>query len=180
VEIRNLRIESCNNVYGPREDSYLLADAVEKYAFGKALDLGTGGGLQGIVAAMNKCDVTFSDIDPNAVECAKVNAKLNRVTGKFMVSDMFDGINGRFNTIIFNPPYLISEENKHIALDGGKNGRHYIDRFISSYKDHLLENHVVLLVESSLNNYEKDVERLKAKVVSKAHYFFEDIVVLMF
>jgi hypothetical protein len=43
-----------------------------------------------------------------------------------------------------------------------------------------MTRHVVLLLESSINDYEKDVKRLDAKIVGKEHYFFEDLVVLLF
>jgi release factor glutamine methyltransferase len=175
-----LEIKSCKDVYYPREDSYMLAKVTEKYAFGSVLDLGTGSGIQGIIAALNGCDVTFADVDKNALECARKNAALNKVDGKFVHSDMFNKIKRKFNTIIFNPPYVLSEEMKHLALDGGEKGRHYIDRFLDSYKKHILDEHIVLLLESSFNEYEKDLKKLDAKVVSKEHYFFEDLVVLSF
>ena len=44
----------------------------------------------------------------------------------------------------------------------------------------VMPDHVVLLMESTINEYEKDVKRLKAKIVGKEHYFFEDLVVLLF
>lgn len=174
-----LDIKVFGDVYRPREDSYLLADTTAKFAFGETLDMGTGTGIQGIVAAKNGCTVTFCDINPNSIECAKANAKSNGVSGNFVVSDLFDNINGKFDTIIFNPPYLIGNRND-VALDGGENGRYAIDRFLESYKKHVKENHIVLLVESSFNGYEKDLQKLRAKIVSKGHYFFEDIVVLRF
>ncbi len=180
MDIEGLKIKSCKGIYEPREDSYMLANAVKEHAFGKVLDLGTGSGIQGIVAALDGCEVTFSDINPNSLECAKENAVLNKVTGNFVLSDMFGGIDGGFNTIIFNPPYLLSGERRHLDLDGGKNGRELIDRFLNSYKKHVLEDHIVLLLESSFNNYENDVGRLNARVASKGHYFFEDLVVLLF
>jgi release factor glutamine methyltransferase len=107
------------------------------------------------------------------------------VRGKFVVTDLFDKISGKFNTIIFNPPYVTSDPlhkmNKvNFALDGGFEGREVIDRFLESYKEYLLPRHTVLMVESSQNNYMKDVERLDAKIVGKVHMFFEDIVVLEF
>ncbi|MFI5412372.1 MAG: HemK2/MTQ2 family protein methyltransferase [Candidatus Micrarchaeales archaeon] len=172
-------------IYEPREDSYLLAKAVEEKAFGKVLDLGTGSGIQGITAALKGCEVTFADIDENAISCARNNAKLNKVKGNFVVSDLFSNINEKFNTIIFNPPYLPSSPLKNkrdivYYLDGGVNGRETIDRFLAEYKKYLLPKHKVLLVESSLNSFEQDVKELKAKAVGKAHIFFEDIVVLEF
>lgn len=180
MRIEDIRLKTRKGIYEPREDSYMLARAVDRYAFGRVLDLGTGSGLQGIVAGLNDCKVTFSDIDQNALECAKENAGLNNVHGEFVLSDMFAGISGKFNTIIFNPPYVASDEQRYVALDGGVNGRRYIDRFIATYKGHVLERHHVLLVESSFNRYEEDVRRLNARIVAKEHYFFEDLVVLLF
>lgn len=178
--IDEVKIRSCNGVYEPREDSYLLADAVERYAHGNVLDMGTGTGIQGITAAKKGCNVTFVDIDENALECARNNAVLNNVGGKFAKSDMFGNVNGRFDTIIFNPPYVPSSHVKYVALDGGKGGREVIDRFINSYANHRSEDGKVLLLESSLNGYEEDIRRLGAEVISKGHYFFEDLLVLLF
>lgn len=173
------------DVYDPREDSFILAKAVEELAFGKAIDIGTGSGIQGIVAAKRGCDVTFADINEDALDCAMENAKENGVAGDFLKSDLFGNIIGRYNTIIFNPPYLPSarvgsEKRLDLALDGGKDGRDLIERFLKDYKDHVLKDHVVLMVESSLNNYENDVARLNADIVEKLHRFFEDLVVLKF
>jgi release factor glutamine methyltransferase len=147
--------------------------------------MGTGSGIQGIIAAKKGCDVTFADIDKNAIKCAKLNAKLSKVGGHFVVTDLFDNIYGKFNTIIFNPPYVTSDplhkiDKVSFALDGGFEGREVIDRFLESYKDYLLPKHTVLMIESSQNNYQRDIERLKAKIVAKTHMFFEDIVVLAF
>ncbi len=178
--LEEIKINCCENVYKPREDSYLLAKAVEEYAFGKALDFGTGTGIQGITAAIKKCDVTFADVDENAIQCARNNARLNKVKGEFVHSDMFSSINEKFNTIIFNPPYLESDGINDTALDGGPKGRLLIDRFLKEYKNYLMPDHNVLLLESSINDYEKDVKRLRARIIGKEHYFFEDLVVLLF
>lgn len=179
-----LIIKTKGDVYEPAEDSFLLAGEAEKFARGKVLDLCTGSGIQGITAALKGCEVTFSDTDYYAIECAKENASANRVTGKFIVSDLFQNISGKFDTIIFNPPYLPSEPiiqaSTVMALDGGKDGRVLIDRFLAEYKNHLLPNGIVLMVESSLNNYQNDIAKLNAEVAAKAHYQFEDIVVLKF
>jgi release factor glutamine methyltransferase len=177
------KIATIKGVYAPREDSYLLAEAVEKYAFGKMLDMGTGSGIAGITGALKGCDVTFCDIDSNAVSCAKANAEANGIAGKFVVSDIFSKINGSFNTIAFNPPYLNSESlgNDKVVdrtLDGGAEGREVIDRFLNEAASHLLDEHVILLLESSLNGYENDVVRLGAEVVCRMRLFFEELVVL--
>ncbi len=170
-------VRSYDGVYGPREDSDLLSGIVEKHAHGDVLDLGTGSGVQGITAALKGCTVTFADIDGKAIEAAKKNAELNGVKGIFLVSDMFSAIRGRFDTIIFNPPYLPNEGKPEIALDGGKEGRDLVERFLKDYKNYLKPGGTALLLESSFSRYDKEVTR-GAVVLAKAHYFFEDLVVL--
>ncbi len=175
-----IKLKGCASVYGPSEDSYLIAGQAEKYAFGSVLDLGTGTGISGITSALKGCDVTFTDIDAKAISCAKENATANGVTGNFIKSDMFESIDGKFNTIIFNPPYLESARvaERDIALDGGAKGRELIDKFIEAYPSFIKDEYVVLLLESSINGYKSDVKRHNFEVVAKAHFFFEEIAVL--
>ena len=172
-------------VYKPMEDARMLGSCVEKYAFGKMLDMGTGTGIQGIIGAKKGCDVTFSDINQNAVECARENAKNNGITGKFIVSDVFSDIKGKFNTITFDPPYLkyrpLLDWRQNPSVHGGTSGREVIDAFLNDYREHVMKEHVILMVESWWNNFEKDVARLDAEIVAKQHYpLLGDIVVLKF
>ncbi len=176
-------IGACKGVYEPREDSFLLEEAVEKYAEGSVLDLGTGSGIQGIAAALNGCMVTFSDIDENALNCAKTNAAANGVGGDFIRSNMFDSIRGSFDTIVFNPPYLISDGETELAgkdasLEGGASGRELIDRFLDGYPEHLKAGGTALLLESSVNNYGGDVATYGAVIVGRKKFFFEELVVI--
>ncbi len=188
VLLDGIKINEYQGIYYPREDSYLLAYAVEKYAFGSALDMGTGTGLLGIIAAKKGCKVTFADIDQKALAAAKANAAYNNVKGKFVETDMFSSIKEKYNTIIFNPPYLESlplkeldkKEKREFALDGGRKGRELIDLFLKEYKKHVEERHCVLLLESTINNFKKDAERLNAEVVGKENFFFEELAVLKF
>ena len=173
----NIRVKAVDGVYSPREDSDLLTEVVGVCARGEVLDLGTGSGIQGITAALKGCAVTFADIDRNALDSARHNAELNGVEGRFVVSDIFSCIKERFDTIIFNPPYLPSDGITEKALDGGKKGRELIERFLSSYKEHLKPGGIALLVESTFSGYEREVED-GARILAKSHYFFEDLVVL--
>lgn len=173
----DVRIADTAGVYYPREDSHLLAGVVEKLAHGDVLDIGTGSGIQGITAALKGCTVTFADVDRRAISAAKANARANKVTGDFVVSDIFSRIEGRFDVIIFNPPYLPASENRELALDGGKDGRELVERFLKSYRGHLKPKGFALLLESTFSGYQKEVDA-GAKILAKAHYFFEDLVVL--
>ena len=181
-----IKIEVCKGVYMPREDSYLLAEATEKYASGRVLDLGAGSGINGIVAAKKGCDVTFADVNSLALSCARRNAELNEVKGEFVNTNLFSNINKKYNTILFNPPYLHSkplqeiknEDGDDVAVNGGTDGRELINSFLNTYRDYVLPDHTVLLVESSLNRYEEDVKMYHAEIVSSKPFMFETLVVL--
>lgn len=172
-------LKGCRDVYGPREDSFLLLDCVNRYAFGDVLDLGTGTGIQGIAASVKCNTITFSDIDKRALKCAKDNVHLNNIIGKFILSDLFNSITGKFNTIIFNPPYVPTNEIENTSTDGLHKGRIIIDRFLKEFDSYIKEDHIVLILESSLNDYNRDVKKYNAKIIAKKNYFFEEIVVLL-
>jgi release factor glutamine methyltransferase len=73
------------------------------------LDMGTGSGALGILAARQGAHVLSVDIHPAAVALARTNAALNRVADRFEVieSNLFEAIpeDRRFDLIVFNPPF---------------------------------------------------------------------------
>ena len=96
-------------VFVPTPVSPLLGKAVlaEVQYNDRVLDLGTGSGVNAILAASKTRDVVAVDINPASISCAKRNAKRNRIEShiRFLVSDLFDKVNGRFDLIIFDPPF---------------------------------------------------------------------------
>ena len=128
-----------SNVLIPQPDTENLVEEVlsilEKAKGKRVLDLCTGSGAIGIsIAKYTDSIVTMSDISKNALEIAKRNAVSNEVIdkSKFVLSDMFEGIDGKFDIIVSNPPYIkrevintldIEVQNEpNIALDGGEDG----------------------------------------------------------
>ncbi len=132
-------------VYNPMEDSFLLEKAVKQWARGKVLDIGTGSAIQALAAKGLGLDVLAVDIDPEAVEAARARGI------RAIKSDLFSQVTGRFDTIIFNPPYLPDcKEAPHIALDGGPTGREVLDRFLKQCPEHLAPGGQVLFVQSTI------------------------------
>ncbi len=131
-----LKIEVNPFVLIPRPDTELLVLETLKLAKNgdMVLDLCTGSGC--IAIALKKMnpyiDVTASDISQDALDIATGNAKLNGVEMEFINSDLFDSIEGQFDIIVSNPPYIptsrIPDLEKEIsfeplkALDGGADG----------------------------------------------------------
>jgi HemK-related putative methylase len=141
-------------VYEPREDSFLLQKIVEECAVGSVLEIGTGSGIQSITAAKSQgvTSVTAVDINPKALTVAKNNAKKvgleKRIT--FKKSNLFSAVQGTFDTIIFNPPYLPNDARvKDVALDGGKKGYELTVKFLEEVNIYLTQPGVVLLLFSS-------------------------------
>jgi release factor glutamine methyltransferase len=73
----------------------------------RVLDLGTGSGVNGIVAAAAGADVVAVDVNPVAVDCARMNAAANGLADRLdaRVSDVFENVDGSFDLVVFDPPF---------------------------------------------------------------------------
>ncbi|MCK4589708.1 MAG: methyltransferase [Nanoarchaeota archaeon] len=135
------------DVYEPREDSELLRKYVRKYAKGAVLDMGTGSGIQAeeAVKKTNVKKVVAVDINPE-VKKYITNQKI-----KVVISDLFSRVKGKYDLIIFNPPYLPEDSGiEDAALYGGKQGYEILVRFLESVNDYLEDDGKVLVVFSNL------------------------------
>ncbi len=124
------------------------------------LDLGTGTGVIGISLAkyLPRVRVTAVDISPAALQLAEENAALNEVSPRitFLPSDWFEQVEGKFDLIVANPPYIPREELSHlavevrdhepqVALDGGEDGVKEIVRIVQDLPEHLIPGGVAVL-----------------------------------
>jgi release factor glutamine methyltransferase len=180
------------NVYEPAEDSFLFAENLHPRRNDIVIDIGTGSGILGIVAADGAAEVVAVDINPFAVRCAKQNARRNDVVDKisFVQGNLFKPIRRGtvFDLILFNAPYLPSEDAEDLWLErawaGGAVGRKVIDHFICEAPKYLKSNGEILLMQSTLSNVEETLHRLerrglKPDVIARQDLpFFETIVLV--
>ena len=104
-DFNNITINNSVGVSPVGSDTQLIARYVAQLDFTRALEVGTGTGFIPIyLSTLNwRCDGI--DINSQSITCASENAKLNQVDVKFSLSDLFANVTGKFELIIFNPPY---------------------------------------------------------------------------
>lgn len=160
-------------VYLPSDDSVLLSHHVPRFSRGSVLDMGTGCGIQAILAAENAVSVLAVDVNDKALQLAEQNAKLNRLSSKisFRKSDLFSGIkpSEKFDLIIFNPPYLPTSSAERTsgpldaAWNGGRDGRKVITPFLKQFPAHLKKGGSLLMLHCDLAGTKKTLSLLKGK-----------------
>jgi release factor glutamine methyltransferase len=166
------------SVYPPSEDSYLLQRHVAKLVRGMVLDMGTGSGIQAVTAAQSGevTHVVAVDINPESIEASKKRASEAGVAHKmtFIVSDLFEGIDDLFDWIIFNPPYLPSEDGLNDPTwSGGERGRETIERFLEGAREHLAPGGSILMIYSSETGIIEEGHGYDWETLEEMPLFFE-------
>jgi release factor glutamine methyltransferase len=193
VTFGKYKFDVSENVYEPAEDSFLFAENLDIEKEALVLDVGTGCGILGILAAEKAVCVVAVDLSPYAIRCAKVNASLNSVDNRiaFIQSGLLSALNrnAKFDLILFNAPYLPSaeyEEDTWIVRSwaGGVNGRQVIDRFISQAPSYLKANGRILLMQSTLANVTETIRKfeeskLKASIKAERKLPFYETLTLI-
>lgn len=175
-------MKSKNQIYEPREDSFLLLNEILKQKnIGNALDMGTGSGILALELAKHAQNVVAADINKNAVKELNNLLHKNKIHNiKSINSDLFSHISEKFDLIIFNPPYIPTTPGKveFIDLDGGKNGTEIIERFLKNAANYLKDNGKILLLTSSLNKNIKCLFKKSGfigKKLAEKKIFFEKL-----
>ncbi|WP_323782339.1 peptide chain release factor N(5)-glutamine methyltransferase [Thalassovita sp.] len=162
----NHRFEISADVLDPRPDTEtLVAAALKGPAPDRILDLGTGSGciLLSLLDEWPRATGIGSDLSDKALDVAQRNADTLKLTDRvaFMVSDWFSAIDGRFDLIVSNPPYISADEMRglsrevlnhdpHLALTPGGDGLAPYRVIAAGVAEHLTETGR-LLVEIGLH-----------------------------
>lgn len=93
----------------------------------RILDVGCGAGPGGIAAGLASggagCELLLADINPRALDFARANAALaglGRV--RFQQGDLFEPLEGQFDLVVANPPYLVDADQRTYRHGGGPLG----------------------------------------------------------
>ena len=154
-------------IYTPSDDSYLLREQVLKYSKGKrVLDVGSGSGIQAEAAIEGgAASVLAVYINYKVVKILKERSLESKK------SDLFSNVRGKFDLIIFNPPYLpydkMEDAESSRITSGGKKGDEITIRFLEEANKYLCKGSIILIVLSSLTPKRRILKILKEKGLEK-------------
>jgi len=121
--------------------SHLLGEAVvaEARPGQRVLDMGTGSGVNAVLAARQGARVVAVDINPRALEAATANAERNGVADLVEVrfSDVFSDVLGAFDLIVFDPPFRWFRPRDLVETAMTDEGYRTMTRFFRQARNHL-------------------------------------------
>jgi Methyltransferase small domain len=128
-------------VPGIQAPSVTLAKLAVRQPAARALDLGTGCGIQALLAAKHSERVVATDVNPRALAFAAFNARLNGVENvELRLGGGFDPVAGEyFDLIVSNPPYVISPDSDYAYRDSGLAGDELCRRLVADAPRHLAD-----------------------------------------
>jgi HemK-related putative methylase len=190
-------------VYLPSDDTDLLLEIIDEKIiktnkkYNKAIEIGSGNAFLSLAIYDNVNELYSTDINPIVVDyLLNVKERYNLEKMKIIYSNLFESIdeNEKFDLVIFNPPYVPTEELSEdedldeingydLAVNGGQDGREIIDKFLDKLPLHLSEKGECYLLISSLNKPIEIIENLKQKnlnseIIGTKKLFFEELFVL--
>ncbi len=137
----------------PRQDTEILVEEIMRDLHDgiRILDMCTGSGciLLSLLHYSNDCSGVGADVSEDALAVARQNAdRLAEKQAVFIQSDLFEKVEGSFDLIVSNPPYIRSQEiaglmpevrehEPHLALDGKDDGLHFYREIIKGAMPHL-------------------------------------------
>ncbi len=181
------------NVLIPRNETEELVmnlkDKLKNYKKVKVLDIGTGSGviILSLEIILAQLGINFlgvgSDISSHSLEVAKLNKNKFNLKSEFIISDVYENINGIYDVIVSNPPYIkegefVEERVKNNeplnALYAKNDGLEIYEKIIKDAKKHLSKKGI-LAFEIAPERKEGLLKLIK-KYASDAYFeFIKDI-----
>jgi release factor glutamine methyltransferase len=163
VQFRDCDLSIEPGVFIPRIETEHLIDVIANEVCRpprRILDIGTGSGALAIALAMHfpTASVIATDISPRAIRCANKNIHRYHLESRISLvcCSVFAGLNGMFDLIVSNPPYIpsaritslpgsVRDHEPRIALDGGIMGTRVIAAILSHMKQHTHKGSTIAL-----------------------------------
>ncbi|MDQ3644453.1 MAG: methyltransferase [Actinomycetota bacterium] len=135
-------------VTGLNSAARTLASLTPRRPAGRALDVGTGSGVQALLAAKHSGHVVATDVNPRALAFTRLGAALSGFDHvECREGSFFDPVEGEeFDLVVSNPPYVISPDAQLVYRDGGLE-RDEVSRIaVSGAASHLAEGGLAMVL----------------------------------
>ena len=110
-------------VTGVNAASRTLATLTVRLPVERALDVGTGSGVQALLAAQHAQQVVATDVNPRALELAQLGSRLSGIELDLREGSLFEPVSGeQFDLIVANPPFVVSPDSAFVFRDSGLPG----------------------------------------------------------
>ncbi|MEX0301932.1 MAG: peptide chain release factor N(5)-glutamine methyltransferase [Leisingera sp.] len=120
-EFYGRRFKVSRDVLDPRPETEVLIEAALAEPYGRVLDLGVGSGCILVTLLAERAGATGLGVDISEAAClqASANAVLHRVEERADIqqSDWFENVEGQFDLIVSNPPYIALEEMEGLSAE---------------------------------------------------------------
>jgi release factor glutamine methyltransferase len=166
-----MRLLPLPGVFQPISDSRMLAGELRRELGPgeRVVDLCTGSGFVAVTAALGGAgEVAAVDVSRRAVASARLNARLNGTRVAAVRGDLFEPLEGTFDLIVSNPPYIpaatgeIPARGRGRAWDAGRDGRALLDRICAEAPARLRPGGRVLLIHSEVCDERRTLDQLRA------------------
>ena len=169
IDFDDLKIKVNRKVLIPRYETQEVVNKALEFINKESsvLDLCCGSGYIGLtIKQKTDCNVTLSDIDDEAIIQSKENAKDNNMNVEIIQSDLFENINGKFDVIVSNPPYIpatnvldksVIDFDPELALFGGKDGNDLYKKIIKEAPNYINDGgYLVFEISEDNSKYIKE------------------------
>ncbi len=133
---------SLEQVMGITASSMALANFTVRRPFRATLDLGTGSGIQALLAAAHSQQTCGTDRSARSIEFARFNAALNYISNcEYLAGDTFEPVHGReFDLVVSNPPFAITPSLRYMYRDSGTELDSFCQKLVQQVPGFLAED----------------------------------------
>ena len=139
-------------VLGVGAASLTLAAATPRRNVGRTLDLGTGSGIQALLAEDHSSTVVATDANPRATAYTLLSAALNDATVDARTGDLLAPVRGElFDLVVSNPPFVVGPAARYTYRDAGWDGDDLCRQLVGDLPRLLVEDGTAVLLANWLH-----------------------------
>lgn len=172
----DLELEINSKIFPPSPHGTFFAENIKIKEGDRAIDIGSGSGILGILAAKLGAIVFSTDTDQDAIETTLKNARENGVQINARVGEYFNPFdNEKFDVVIANLPQEIVHKSYQKAIGGkltktissGPNGNEHILKLLAIAKSNMHNNSRLYIIVNTNSDYTATIKKIVSEYTAK-------------